>query len=60
MTTMLSSTLTFWMYHDTDHSDYDDRLQVQVSTNGGGTWNDVGAAVSRYDGFGAGNSIVWI
>ena len=40
-------TLTFWMYHDTGYSSDNDRVQVQVSTNGT-TWTNVGTAVSRY------------
>jgi hypothetical protein len=43
-------TLTFWMYHDTGYSTATDRVQVQVSTNGGSTWTSVGTAVNRYDG----------
>ena len=39
--------LNFWMYHDTGYSTYNDRVQVQVSTNGT-TWTNVGTAVSRY------------
>ena len=44
------ASVSFWMYHDLGYAGYDDRLQVQVSTNGGTTWTDVGAPVSRYDG----------
>ncbi len=40
-------TLKFWMYHDTGYSSYNDRVQVQVSTNGT-TFTNVGTAVSRY------------
>jgi hypothetical protein len=42
--------LTFWMYHETGYTSANDRVQVQVSTNGGSSWNDVGSAVSRYNG----------
>ena len=42
-------TLTFWMYHDTGYSSYNDRIQVQISTNGS-TWTNVGTAISRYTG----------
>ena len=42
-------TLTFWMYHDTGYPSDNDRVQVQVSTNGT-TWTNVGSAVSRYNG----------
>ena len=31
----------FWMYHDTETTDHD-LLQVQVSTDGGATWGNVG------------------
>ncbi len=47
--TTVSPALTFWMYHDTQYT-HNDRLQVQVSTNGGTTWTNVGAAIPRYDG----------
>ncbi|MFB3851832.1 MAG: proprotein convertase P-domain-containing protein, partial [Acidobacteriota bacterium] len=43
-----SATLSFYMYHDTGYSNAD-KIQIQVSTDGV-TWNDVGLAVSRYDG----------
>jgi hypothetical protein len=45
-----SATLTFWMYHDTGYTGNNDRVQAQVSTNGGSSWTNVGTAVSRYDG----------
>ncbi len=45
--TFSSVTLKFWMYHDTGYSTSNDRVQVQVSTNGS-TWTNVGSAVSRY------------
>jgi hypothetical protein len=48
--TYTTVTLTFWMYHDTQYSSYPDKVQAQVSTNGGSTWTNVGSAVSRYDG----------
>ncbi|MCS7283046.1 MAG: S8 family serine peptidase [Anaerolineae bacterium] len=43
-------TLRFWMYHDTGYSTSNDRLQVQVSTNGGASWTNVGSPIPRYDG----------
>ena len=43
-----SPELDFWMSHDTSYPDSDDRVQVQVSTDGT-TWTNVGAPVSRYD-----------
>jgi hypothetical protein len=48
--TAVSAAVTFWMYHDTNLSSDNDRLQLQVSTNGGGSWTNVGSAVSRVDG----------
>ncbi len=42
-----TATLKFWMYHDTGYSTDNDRVQVQVSTNGS-TWTSVGSAISRY------------
>jgi len=42
--------VTFWMYHDTGYSGNADRVQLQVSTDGGSVWQDVGTAVNRYDG----------
>jgi uncharacterized repeat protein (TIGR01451 family) len=42
--------MTFWMYHDTGYSSSNDRVQPQVSTDGGTNWTDVGTAVSRVDG----------
>lgn len=45
-----SVTLTFYMYHDTGYSGATDRVQVQVSTDGGTNWVNAGSAVNRYDG----------
>ncbi len=42
--------LRFWMYHDTGYSSNADKVQVQVTTDNGTTWQNVGAAVNRYDG----------
>jgi hypothetical protein len=39
--------VTFWMFHD-DGVAYGDTVQVQVSTDGGTTWIDVGPAILRY------------
>ena len=39
----------FWMYHDTETAD-NDLLQIQVSTDGGTTWGNVGDPISRFDG----------
>jgi uncharacterized repeat protein (TIGR02543 family) len=48
--TITSVTLTFYMYHDTGYSTSADRALVQVSTDGGSNWADVGSAINRYDG----------
>lgn len=40
--------LVFWMYHDNGNSAKTDNIQVQVSTNGGSTWTNVGSAYNRY------------
>jgi hypothetical protein len=45
----VTSSLSFWMYHDTGYSANADQLQVQVSTDGS-TWTNVGSPVMRYDG----------
>lgn len=42
--------LSFWIYHDTGYTSNDDRVQLQVSTNSGTDWSDVGAPASRYNG----------
>ncbi|HAE58716.1 MAG TPA: hypothetical protein DCG54_04195, partial [Anaerolineae bacterium] len=43
-----SGEVSFWMYHETQYSG--DTVQLQVSTNAGATWNNVGATVVRDDG----------
>jgi uncharacterized repeat protein (TIGR01451 family) len=50
MTAFESHALTYWMYHDTGYTSSNDRVQLQVSVDGGTSWIDVGAPVSRYDG----------
>jgi hypothetical protein len=45
-------TVRFWMYHDTGYTSSADRVQVQVSTDAGATWQNVGAPVNRYLGTG--------
>ena len=49
MTTLANTDLTLWMYHDMGYTS-NDRVQVQVSTDGGTTWANVGTAISRYTG----------
>lgn len=43
------ATLSFWMYHDTADPSAD-RVQPEVSVNGGVSWLPAGAAVNRNDG----------
>jgi hypothetical protein len=50
LSSVTGALLNLWMYHDTGYSSSNDRLQVQISTDGGTSWTDVGAAISRYDG----------
>ncbi len=45
-----SINIYFWMYHDIEYNTSNDYVQVQVSTDGGTSWADVGAPISRYDG----------
>jgi uncharacterized repeat protein (TIGR01451 family) len=45
-----SAELSFWMYHDVGYFGASDRVQLQVSTDGGLTWNNVGSAINRDDG----------
>src|SRR5450759_4567798 len=44
-----SGEVSFWMYHETGYT-FADTVQVQVSTNPGGAWNNAGAPIARYDG----------
>ncbi len=50
MTTLSTTTLYLWIYHDTGSIGKTDRVQVQVSINGGGSWNNAGAPITRADG----------
>jgi len=43
------ASLTFWMFHDDGYSTSNDRLQVQVSTDGTAFANVTGALFQRYD-----------
>ncbi len=46
--TVTGASITFQMFHDTGYTTNDDRVQVQVSTDGGTTWQNVGSPISRY------------
>ncbi|GEM_PF-5174159 len=37
------------MYHDTQYTALD-RIQIQISTDGGTAWTDAGGSIKRYDG----------
>jgi len=41
--------LGFWMSHDTGYSGNADLIQVQVSTDAGTTWGDLGDPILRYN-----------
>jgi Synergist-CTERM protein sorting domain-containing protein len=43
-------TFYVWIYHSTWFETADENIQVQVSTDGGTTWEDVGGPIHRYDG----------
>jgi len=43
-------TLSFWMYHDTGFPASNDRIQIQISTDGGANYPTTLTTVSRYDG----------
>lgn len=45
-----SAQLSFWMFHDTGYSSSGDNVQLQISTDGGTNWYNVGPAIYRYDG----------
>jgi len=51
LSTYGAASLSFQMYHDTGYTNLD-KIQVQVSTDGGSTWTPVGDAVNRYLGAG--------
>ena len=50
MPSMPTTTLSLWMYHDLGYATDPDRVQVQVSTNGGVNWVNAGSPIVRYDG----------
>ncbi len=47
-----SPQVAFQMFHDLGYTSSNDRVQVQVSLDGGATWENVGTPISRYDGSG--------
>ena len=42
--------LDFWMYHDAEYTDRKDCIQVQVSTDQGISWTNLGSEIYRFDG----------
>jgi hypothetical protein len=50
LTGIVAPTVSFWMYHETGYPSAADRVQLQVSTDSGATWENVGTPVYRYDG----------
>ncbi len=46
--TATAASVNLWVYHDTAYTTSNDRIQVQAYY--GSAWNNVGAAVPRYDG----------
>ena len=42
--------LDFWMYHNTDFATSNDYIQVQVSTDRGSNWTNLGSEIYRIDG----------
>jgi hypothetical protein len=44
-----SGEISFWMFHESGYTSAD-TVQVQVSTNSGVNWNNVGIPIARYDG----------
>ena len=47
-------TLKFWLYHYDTASNYTDRIQVQISTDGGTSYSNLGAAMFSDDNAGTG------
>jgi len=41
--------LTFFMSHDTGYASAGDRIEMQISTDDGATWTDMGIVFNRYD-----------
>ena len=50
LSTAPSPELGFALFHDTGYSGSADSVQVQVSTDGGTTWQNVGSTYMRYNG----------
>jgi Synergist-CTERM protein sorting domain-containing protein len=50
LSTYENVTFHIWIYHDIHFETSDDNIQVQVSTDGGTTWEEVGDPIHRYDG----------
>jgi hypothetical protein len=48
MNQVVSPALSFWMFHDQNGPTQQDRIQVQVSTNYGASWQNLGDPVYRY------------
>jgi hypothetical protein len=46
--TVVAPTLSFYMFHDTGYTSNNDRVQVEVSVDGGTNWQPVGSPISRY------------
>jgi len=42
-------TLAFYMSHDTGYASAGDRIEMQISTDDGATWTDMGIVFYRYD-----------
>lgn len=49
---LTAATLSFWMYHEGGYSGSDDRVQPEVSVDGGSGWLSAGPPVSRFTGAG--------
>lgn len=45
-----TTVLTFWMYHFPGSYSGPDNIQVQISTDGGSNWQNVGDPIMREDG----------
>jgi len=52
MNSLSTSDLGFWMFRDNGYSSSNDYVQIQVSTDSGSTWLDVGPQFTRYSAAG--------